>query len=359
MSVKAVKGGYVINFTLNNERYRETIPAPHNKSALRRIQDLETLFRHAITMNDETIVAKYSDSKIFKKAFDTSCNYTIHDYSNIWFKQKQLNWSHTTIRGYTQKYNSYIQPNWGHLKLTEFKASMFDEWASECLLSGKSINEARNVLIQIFKRAYQDDVIDQNPALRIQRYKQEASEPYPFSIHEIKKILSALEAPYKQFFQFAFYTGLRTGELLGLRWEDIDLERKVAHIRVNMTSGKEKSPKTRGSIRTVELHEQAYDALVSLRETKFIDSKRVFIDPKTMKEYKYADGLRKYIWKPTLEKLKIPYRYPYQCRHTYASMMLSSNHNPMWVARQMGHADWGMIRKVYGRWIDINEKISP
>ena len=45
------------------------------------------------------------------------------------------------------------------------------------------------------------------------------------------------------------------------------------------------------------------------------------------------------------------YRYPYQTRHTYASTLLSAGENPMWVAQQMGHADWGMIRKVYGRWI--------
>jgi integrase len=34
--------------------------------------------------------------------------------------------------------------------------------------------------------------------------------------------------------------------------------------------------------------------------------------------------------------------------------MLSEGKNPMWVASQMGHADWGMIRKVYGRWISID-----
>ena len=228
---------------------------------------------------------------------------------------------------------------------------MFDEWASESLLKGKSINETRNVLNQIFKRAYHDNVIDFNPVERIERYKQQVIEPKPFNQDEIKKILNALPVPYSQFFQFAIYTGLRTGELLGLRWEDLDLERQVAHIRVAITSGKEKTPKTSGSIRTVELHPVAMDAIVKLKATKYIDAKRVFIDPKTMREYKYADGLRKYIWKPTLEKLEIPYRYPYQCRHTYASMMLSQGKNPMWVAKQMGHADWGMIRKIYGRWI--------
>ena len=352
MSVKEVNGGYVIDFTLNHKRFRETIPAPHNKTASKRIEEQEAIYKMAISLNDKAIASRFTNSKIIQKAFDSGCNYTIHDYSNIWFKQKQRNWSHTTIRGYTQKYNSYIQPNWGHLKLTDFKASMFDEWASESLLSGKSINETRNVLSQIFKRAYFDGVIESNPVERIERYKQKTSEPRPFSKSEIQAILDELPCPYKEFFQFSFYTGLRTGELLGLRWEDVDIEKQLAHIRVNITSGKEKTPKTTGSIRTVELHDLAVKALKSVKNSMYFDSKRVFIDPKTATEYKYADGLRKYVWKPTLEKLKIPYRYPYQCRHTYASMMLSAGNNPMWVAKQMGHADWGMIRKVYGRWIN-------
>ena len=195
MSVKAVNGGYVIDFTINHERFRETIPAPHNKTAAKRIEEQEAIYKMAISLNDKAIASRFPNSKIIQKAFDTGCNYTIHDYSNIWFKQKQRNWSHTTIRGYTQKYNSYVQPNWGHLKLTEFKASMFDDWASESFLSGKSINETRSVLSQIFKRAYFDGVIDSNPVERIERYKQETVEPKPFCQSEIKKILKALQTP--------------------------------------------------------------------------------------------------------------------------------------------------------------------
>ena len=351
MSVKEVNGGYVIDFTLNHERYRETIPAPHNKTASKRIEEQEAIYKMAISLNDKAIASRFPNSKIIQKAFDTGCNFTIHDYSNIWFKQKQRNWSHTTIRGYTQKYNSYIKPNWGHLLLTEFKASMFDEWAASSSLSAKSINEARNVIRQIFKRAFSDEVIERDPTLTIERYKQKTNEPNPFTIDEINQITKELSSPYSEFFKFAFFTGLRTGELLAIRWEDVDVSKKLAHIRVNLTSGIEKEPKTKGSIRTIELHEKAIEAIESIKLSKYSDSKRIFIDPRTMREYKYADGLRKYVWKPTLAKLKIPYRYPYQCRHTYASMMLSSGANPMWVAKQMGHSDWGMIRKVYGRWI--------
>lgn len=355
MSVKEVNGGYVIDFTLNHQRFRETIPAPHNKTASKRIEEQEAIYKMAISLNDKTIANRFANSKIIQKAFNTCCSYTIHDYSNIWFKQKQRNWSHTTIRGYTQKYNSYIKPNWGHLLLTEFKASMFDEWASESSLSGKSINETRNVIKQIFNRAFIDQIIDKDPTVYIERYKQETKEPKPFSQNEIKTILYELSPPYREYFQFAFYTGMRTGELIALRWEDIEIEKKLLHVRVNLTHGLERAPKTAGSARTIEIHPMAMNALYSLRSSNYANNRRVFVDPKTMNGFTNADGIRKYVWKPLLKKLNISYRYPYQTRHTYASMMLSDGKNPLWVAKQMGHSDWGMIRKIYGRWLPIEE----
>lgn len=61
--------------------------------------------------------------------------------------------------------------------------------------------------------------------------------------------------------------------------------------------------------------------------------------------------IRKTLWAHALKRAEVRYRNPYQTRHTYASMMLSAGEHPMWVAQQMGHADWGMIRRIYGKWI--------
>jgi integrase len=57
------------------------------------------------------------------------------------------------------------------------------------------------------------------------------------------------------------------------------------------------------------------------------------------------------MWVPAMKKAGVRYRRPYQTRHTYASMMLSAGEHPMWVAKQMGHSDWTMIARVYGRWM--------
>jgi integrase len=352
MPVREIKSGYVIDFTLDQQRYIETIHAPKNKSAYKRVKEQESLYRMAISLTDKAIAARFPNSKIIQKAFGREGdNFTIDQYCSIWFGRHQANWSHTTIRGYTQKYNSHIKENFGSLRLQDFTPSIYHDWAKKQSLSGKTINDIRSILYQIFKEAFFDDVINANPVEKTRRSKVLQKEPEPFNETEMNKILSELEEPYRLYFQLAFYTGMRTGELLALRWEDVDLENKKIYVRKSISHGIEKEPKTKSSTRNMDMHDSAYEALQALKNKHFKDKYRVFINPKTGVAYKNAEGINKYIWKKAIKKSKVKDRCPYTTRHTYASMMLSEGKNPMWVATQMGHSDWGMIRKIYGRWI--------
>ncbi|MFL7871929.1 MAG: hypothetical protein AB8I58_24075 [Anaerolineales bacterium] len=60
------------------------------------------------------------------------------------------------------------------------------------------------------------------------------------------------------------------------------------------------------------------------------------------------------MWKRILLRAGVRYRYPYQMRHTYASMMLQAAESVMWVAQQMGHTDWTFTARTYSRWISID-----
>jgi integrase len=353
MAVKEVKNGYVMDFTVEHKRYRETIPAPHSKTIEKKLSAQEVIYKMAITISDKSYLDKYPNSKILQKAFQCeSDTFTIDQYSSIWFGRYQDNWSHTTIRGYIQKYNSHIKLNFGALTLREFTPSIYHDWVKQQNLAGKTINHIRSILNQIFKEAFLDDVIDFNPIEKTRRSKVIPKEPEPFNLAEMNKILAALEEPYRQYFQLAFYTGMRTGELLALRWEDVNFDTRKIHVRKSISHGIEKEPKTRSSNRNMDMHENAYTALQILRKDHYKDKSRIFIDPKTGSVYKNAEGLNKYIWKNAIKLSNVRKRCPYTTRHTYASMMLSEGRNPMWVASQMGHSDWGEIRKTYGRWIN-------
>jgi integrase len=110
------------------------------------------------------------------------------------------------------------------------------------------------------------------------------------------------------------------------------------------------SPKTRAGRRELTLLPPALEALRQQAPHTYIAGERVFLDPLSGDPWQSSKQLARR-WTRILRRAKVRYRNPYQTRHTYASMLLTAGENPMWVAQQMGHRDWGMLRKVYGRWI--------
>ena len=151
--------------------------------------------------------------------------------------------------------------------------------------------------------------------------------------------------------QFAAWTGLRTGELFALTWQDIDIKKKLCLVNKSITRGKLKPTTKTYKERTIELLPKAVEALVSQKKYSFLAGEQVFLQHDTKSPFTKDDQLRKRVWLHATKKSGVRHRKPYQLRHTFASTLLSAGANPMWVASQMGHADWGMIRKVYGKWI--------
>ena len=110
--------------------------------------------------------------------------------------------------------------------------------------------------------------------------------------------------------------------------------------------------KTRAGRREVKLLAPALAALTDQKPLTYLrQDGRIFLNPRTGEPWEGDQAIRKTLWTHALKRAKVRYRRPYQTRHTYASMMLTAGESPMWVANQMGHADWGMIRRTYGRWI--------
>lgn len=150
--------------------------------------------------------------------------------------------------------------------------------------------------------------------------------------------------------QFNFATGLRTSEMIGLCWSDIDFLSGKVKIRRAWVMGQMKAPKTESGVREVLL-QPAIDALKAQRAHIATAGEFVFHDPRTNARWGSDQSIRAGEWQRALRKAGVRYRYPYQMRHTFASQALSAGENVMWVARQMGHRDWTITAKKYGSWI--------
>ena len=114
------------------------------------------------------------------------------------------------------------------------------------------------------------------------------------------------------------------------------------------------TPKTAAGERHVRLLPAALDALKAQKSYTFLAGAEIFCNPRTEKRWTGDLVIRERMWKRILLRAGVRYRYPYQMRHTYASMMLQAGESVMWVAQQMGHTDWTFTARTYSRWVSID-----
>jgi integrase len=213
-------------------------------------------------------------------------------------------------------------------------------------------------LRSVFEDALNDGLIEFDPFDRIAlakliRQTSKASDYViqPFTQAERATLLQACRNDEWPTIQYWLNTGLRPGELQAQEWEHIDLEKHIAKVVQNQVAGVIKSPKTAAGIREVDLNIDALGALQAQQQISQARGPRIWLNPRTMRPWETDAQVRKTLWLPLMERAGIPYRNPYQLRHTYASTLLTAGANPWYVAQQLGHEDVEMVFRTYGKFI--------
>lgn len=179
--------------------------------------------------------------------------------------------------------------------------------------------------------------------------KMKRSDVNPFSLEEVQKILNKVRADYKSYFILRFFTGMRTGEVHGLKWKYIDFERRLILVRESIVLGEEDELKTDGSMRDVQMNQLVFDALKAQSKVTGRTSEYVFCN-RLGQPIDNKNFINR-IWSPLLRHLGLDHRRAYQMRHTAATLWLASGEAPEWIARQMGHTSTEMLFRVYSRYV--------
>lgn len=187
------------------------------------------------------------------------------------------------------------------------------------------------------------------PVTLIADYEAQAKHADPLDENERALTLSKMHGQVRNYYIFAMWSGLRTGELIALRWCDVDLA--GGRICVRLAYSKKFFTKTKGRrARWVKLMPPALAVLKAQQSLTGDVGRWVFHNPLTSDRWQNSERLRMH-WVHALKAAGVKYRYPYQCRHTYASLMVSAGEPAEWVAEQMGHLDGRLVAAVYGRWL--------
>ncbi|HWX03567.1 Arm DNA-binding domain-containing protein [Collimonas sp.] len=267
--------------------------------------------------------------------------------------------SPSTLRGYRQVCDSHLFPQWEKTLLLDLAPPALRAWIGSLDCKIKTVRNILTPLRNALEQAVNDDLIESNPLDRVKLEKimtrKSRTSDYvvdPFDMAEILAILGACEGQERNLWQHAFATGMRTSEFIALKWASIDwIHGNISVDQVRVEGVTKDEAKTSAGRRKIDMLRGAYNALMEQKAHTFSAAGLVFHDPRYDIGWADDHALKKR-WMRILRKAGVRYRNPYQTRHTYASTLLSSGANPLYVAKQMGHRDTEMITRTYGRWIE-------
>jgi len=378
ISIRELKTGprIQIAFSYQGTECRELLPPGKiNKTTLDFAAGLRAEIRRKIADKSFDYAAYFPDSPALKKFGKVQKWVTLEALLRrqlaIYQKQAQDGTiSASTLLGYTKAIEKKLIPKWGHIGIADLSPLALRTWIAQLGVTAKTTRNILTPLRSVIDDAINDELIDSNPLERMalrkllrQTAKKSEYEVDPFAADEVALLLQHARADERPLVQFWLETGLRPGELIALTYSQADIEKKHLTINTNIVTGivdgkvqpVAKKPKTAAGERIVELSEKAIHALQAQRRI-YGDTPRTWINPATCQPWTTESQLRKTLWVPLIKRAGIRYRNPYQCRHTYASTLLTAGANPFWLVTQMGHADVEMIFKIYGKWIHENFK---
>ena len=275
-----------------------------------------------------------------------------------WYLENEISWKRSYRATLKLTIRKYLNPNFGpkevgHItkgEILKFRSSLAKvQNGIKEGLSPDRINHIMTPLRMILNEAA-DRSHFSTPYVGIKPLKVPKSDIDPFNLDEISLLLSHVRADFRNYYTVRFFTGLRTAEIDGLLWKYVDLEKGLIMVRETLVNGYFETTKTPESIRDITMSRPVYEALkAQFKLTGSLSSGLVFCS----KEGLPLDrrNVMNRVWYPTLRRLGLKRRKPYQTRHTTATLWLAAGENPEWIARQMGHSNTRMLFTVYSRFI--------
>lgn len=288
---------------------------------------------------------------------------TFPEFIKEWFEFYCSNVEETTAQNRWPLIKKHIIPYFEGKRLNKITTRMIDSFYSKKLgegLSRKTVRELHNLLNRAFSQAVKWSYLQNNPVANATPPRVVKKEMVVWSEGELKRFLRLIESKDDYVLYFLLITtGMRKGELLGLKWCDVDFGNGKIHIKRSLCRIKGKglvlkTPKTAKSNRQISISPYVLEVLrkhyekqnevvreckghFNLEKLVFCNSKGFFKDPNNL--------LREF--NRLIESASLPKITIHDLRHLHATLMLKNGENPKVVSERLGHSRIGITMDTY------------
>jgi integrase len=292
---------------------------------------------------------------------------TVGRYLDVWLEVsvrdtvRQRTWE-----GYAHLVKKHIAPALGRVKLRSLATTHVRGLYRQKLDSGlppRTVQYIHVTLKKALSQAVDDGLIPRNPAAPVKAPRPARKEIRPLTQEQARALLDAAGEAGDRFealYVVAIHCGLRQGELLGLRWEDVDLETGALQVRRTLSESRERGhifePPKNGKGRNVRLTAKARAALKDHRKRQLEERMRLadlwedngLVFPDQVGRPMNASNLATRSFKPLLERAGLPETVRvHDLRHTCATILFQLGHHPKKVQELLGHANIGITLDTY------------
>lgn len=328
--------------------------------------------RHYKRFDDEGVANAYlieQLNNINHGCFVAPSELTVGQWVIEWIETYKKNSVKRTTYEYYVYISKYIAPI-GDIKLQDLQPYKIQKLYNGLLkrgLSKTTVHKVHAFLRSTYKTAYSMDMVQKDIMELIPAPKFEKKPVEIFDKEEIKSILETAKAKFPNRYPIVLLdvtTGMRMGEILGLRWCDVDLSKNEIFIRHTLSKsmlGKQlTTPKTKASIRKISIPLEMANVLRKLKNNVAnMDIKQETFIFKTRNDTLIDRRTLERSWERILYNAKVPYRKFHALRHTHATTLLAEGIPIVEVSRRLGHSKIAHTLDLYGQSIKgYDEKIS-
>lgn len=289
----------------------------------------------------------------------SDCKLTVAQYLEDWLKEKERTVKERTAMLYREQADRYVIPRLGRVKLDKLTPMhlqrMVGELADE--VGVPTANKARTLMFAALKQAVRWQLISRNPCEAVAKLKETRKEMVLWTPAETVHFLEAAR-PHRLYaaFYLALFTGLRRGELLGLRWKD--LSGTVLCVRQSLTvlgaAPHFTTPKTRKGERHITLSLDVLEVLAQHRARQEAEAKALG-DAWTDSGLVFTSEVGTLIhprnfertFKLLLKDAKVTEVRLHDLRHLHVLLLVSRGFDPRSIADRVGHTNPSFTLDVY------------